>query len=99
MKNQPMRPGVPFAKLFPKATPEAIDLLQRMLVFDPAKRVSVEEALEHPYLASLHNLEDEPVADSSFSFDFEKEDLTEARLKELIFEYVLVWRCTCHHSG
>ncbi|RAW28215.1 Extracellular signal-regulated kinase 1 [Phytophthora cactorum] len=89
MKNQPMRPGVPFAKLFPKASPEAIDLLQRMLVFDPIKRISVEEALEHPYLASLHNLEDEPVADSCFSFDFEKEDLTESRLKELIFEEIL----------
>ncbi|KAL4138845.1 hypothetical protein PRIC2_002348 [Phytophthora ramorum] len=89
MKNQPVRPGVPFAKLFPKASPEAVDLLQRMLVFDPAKRISVEEALEHPYLASLHNMEDEPVADSFFSFDFEKEDLTEARLKELIFEEIL----------
>ncbi|GMF65624.1 unnamed protein product [Phytophthora lilii] len=99
MKNQPMRPGVPFAKLFPKATPEAIDLLQRMLVFDPAKRISVEEALEHPYLASLHNLEDEPVADSSFSFDFEKEDLTEARLKELIFEYVVLCLPSCHQHG
>eukprot|EP00644_Phytophthora_capsici_P001030 jgi/Phyca11/9954/fgenesh1_pm.PHYCAscaffold_43_\ len=89
MKNQPMRPGVPFSKLFPKATPEAVNLLQRMLVFDPVKRISVEEALEHPYLASLHNLEDEPVADSIFSFDFEKEDLTESRLKELIFEEIL----------
>ncbi|KAL4161961.1 hypothetical protein PRNP1_002509 [Phytophthora ramorum] len=34
-------------------------------------------------------MEDEPVADSFFSFDFEKEDLTEARLKELIFEEIL----------
>lgn len=89
MKSQPMRPGVPFGKLFPKASPEALDLLQRMLVFDPAKRISVEEALGHPYMASLHNLEDEPVADSCFSFDFEKEDLTESRLKELIFEEIL----------
>ncbi|KAI9921737.1 hypothetical protein PsorP6_000132 [Peronosclerospora sorghi] len=88
MKNQPVRPGTSFAKLFPKATPEAIDLLQRMLVFDPAKRISVEEALAHSYLASLHSLEDEPVAESAFSFDFEKEELTESRLKELIFEYV-----------
>ncbi|CAI5720521.1 unnamed protein product [Peronospora destructor] len=88
MQNQPVRPGMSFAKLFPTAAPEAIDLLQRMLLFDPAKRISVEEALEHPYLASLHNLGDEPVADSVFSFDFEKEDLTESRLKELIYEEI-----------
>ncbi|CAH0487216.1 unnamed protein product [Peronospora farinosa] len=88
MQSQPVRPGMSFAKLFPNAAPEAIDLLQHMLLFDPAKRISVEEALEHPYLASLHNLEDEPVADSVFSFDFEKEDLTKSRLKELIYEEI-----------
>lgn len=86
MKNQPMKPGVPFAKLYPATNPVAIDLLEKMLVFDPTKRISVEEALEHPYLDSLHNAEDEPVAESVFSFDFEKEELTKTRLQELIFE-------------
>ncbi|GAB9474283.1 Cmgc/mapk protein kinase [Globisporangium polare] len=88
MKNQPMKPGVPFAKLYPTTNPAAIDLLEKMLVFDPAKRISVEEALEHPYLDSLHNAEDEPVAESVFSFDFEKEELTKTRLQELIFEEI-----------
>lgn len=90
MKNQPMKPAIPFNKLFPTAKPTAIDLLEKMLVFDPAKRISVEKALEHPYLESLHNVEDEPIADSTFSFDFEKEELTKIRLQELIFEYVLL---------
>lgn len=88
MKNQPMKPGIPFAKIFPTAKPAAIDLLEKMLVFDPAKRISVEEALDHPYLESLHNVEDEPVAEKHFSFDFEKEDLTKLRLQELIYEEI-----------
>ncbi|TYZ64105.1 hypothetical protein PybrP1_009132 [[Pythium] brassicae (nom. inval.)] len=88
MKNQPMKPGVPFSKLYPTTNPAAIDLLEKMLVFDPAKRISVGEALEHPYLDSLHNVDDEPEADTVFSFDFEKEELTKTRLQELIFEEI-----------
>ncbi|KAJ0400259.1 hypothetical protein ATCC90586_009312 [Pythium insidiosum] len=34
MKNQPIKPGIPFAKMFPTAKPAAIDLLEKMLVFD-----------------------------------------------------------------
>jgi hypothetical protein len=30
-----------------------------MLVFDPSKRISVDDALKHEYLASLHCPEDE----------------------------------------
>jgi len=33
-----------------QSTPEAVNLLQEMLRFDPAKRITVEEALKHPYL-------------------------------------------------
>ncbi|KAF1313731.1 Cmgc/mapk protein kinase, partial [Globisporangium splendens] len=105
MKSQPMKPGVPFSKLYPATNPMAIDLLERVLVFDPAKRISVEEALAHPYLDSLHNADDEPVADSSFSFDFEKEELTKTRLQELIFECVhqililLLWKVVVTDAG
>lgn len=36
-----------------------IDLLKKMLTFDPAKRITAKEALEHPYLRALHNVTDE----------------------------------------
>ncbi|GLD98582.1 hypothetical protein PINS_up007299 [Pythium insidiosum] len=98
MKNQPIKPGIPFAKMFPTAKPAAIDLLEKMLVFDPSKRISVEEALDHPYLDSLHNIEDEPVAESNFSFDFEKEELTKTRLQELIFEEICKFHPEVQHS-
>ncbi|OQR83793.1 sporangia induced mitogen-activated protein kinase [Achlya hypogyna] len=88
MKGQPNKPKVPLDKLFPNAKPNALDLLDKMLVFDPSKRISVEEALEHPYLESLHNNDDEPKARPP-DFDFEKEQLTKRRLQELIFEEVV----------
>lgn len=48
---------------------QAIDLLERILVFDPYKRITVDEALGHPYLASLHDINDEPTCDSYFGQD------------------------------
>lgn len=56
-------------QLYPHADPQALDLLGRMLVFDPAKRISVQEALAHPWLAALHDESDEPVAEVPFTFD------------------------------
>lgn len=37
-------------RLSPQTTDEAVQLLQALLQFDPDKRISVEEALRHPYL-------------------------------------------------
>jgi len=53
------------------STDEALDLLERLLGFDPATRITVEEALEHPYLSIWHDPNDEPECPSQFDFDFE----------------------------
>ncbi len=55
---------------------QAIDLIERMLVFDPTQRITVEAALEHPYLAALHDANDEPSCATPFEFDFETDTLT-----------------------
>ena len=39
----------------PCAPVEALDLLERMLIFDPSRRISVDEALSHPFLASVRD--------------------------------------------
>ena len=57
----PIRPWVPFTQMFPHTNPLALDLLAKMLNFDPAKRITREQALEHPYLAVWHDPTDEPV--------------------------------------
>ncbi len=56
----PLKSGVPFAQLFPDASPAALDLLSHMLVFSPAKRWTVEQCIAHPYLRRLHDPTDEP---------------------------------------
>jgi mitogen-activated protein kinase 7 len=47
--------------MFPHANPLALDLLAKMLNFDPARRITCDQALEHPYLAVWHDPTDEPV--------------------------------------
>jgi mitogen-activated protein kinase 7 len=82
VRNLPFMPKIPFNRVFPAANPQgiklhvttlivALDLLERLLAFDPAQRITVEEALEHPYLAIWHDPTDEPDAPSQFEFDFE----------------------------
>ncbi|XP_062358341.1 mitogen-activated protein kinase 9 isoform X9 [Cinclus cinclus] len=62
VENRPKYPGIKFEELFPDwifpsesdrdklKTSQARDLLSKMLVVDPDKRISVDEALRHPYI-------------------------------------------------
>ncbi len=35
--------------------------VSKLLQFNPDKRITAEQALEHPYVAQFHNKDDEPV--------------------------------------
>lgn len=91
IKSLPFKPRVPFEQLFPDANPLALDLLRRLLAFDPAERITCDEALRHPYLAVWHDPADEPVCSSKFDFSFEQVDDIES-MKKLILNEVISFR-------
>lgn len=45
--------------MYPNADGDAHDLLKKLLMFNPDKRITVEEALDHPYVTQFHNIEEE----------------------------------------
>uniref|UniRef100_A0A3Q0RUQ4 Mitogen-activated protein kinase 15 n=1 Tax=Amphilophus citrinellus TaxID=61819 RepID=A0A3Q0RUQ4_AMPCI len=56
-----LKPQVPLEGLLqPSVPPDALDLLKGFLVFNPDKRLTAEQALQHPYVARFHNPAKEP---------------------------------------
>jgi len=49
--KQPPSPPLDWARLFPRATVEELQLMRGMLEFDPIKRLTAADALRHPYFA------------------------------------------------
>lgn len=88
----PPPPRQDWAALFRGCNPRGVDLLGRMLVFDPSKRISAAEVLCHPYLATYHDAADEPVGEpipaSLFEFDNYKDVLTTKDLKKMLWNEI-----------
>ncbi|XP_031100948.1 mitogen-activated protein kinase 3-like [Ipomoea triloba] len=88
IRQLPLRPRQQLANVFPHVHPLAIDLVDKMLTFNPSKRITVEEALAHPYLAQLHDKSDEPICPVPFT-DFEKQAYGEEQIKDMIYQEAL----------
>ena len=87
--------------MFPKTSDLALDLLEKLLAFNPVKRITVEEALRHPYLEPYHDPEDEPTAEAIpeefFDFDKNKDTLTKEELKRRL-PFVIVCFVADHNT-
>lgn len=71
----------PLNLLYPHADPLVLDLLSKMLIFNPDKRITVEEAMLHPYLEQYHDPSDEPVAEQPFTFECDVDDIGKQAIK------------------
>ncbi len=67
--------------LYPGAGEEAIDLLSRILIFNPYFRISVDEALSHGFFKKVRKTEKEVSSEVSIEIEFEKEHLDRKKLR------------------
>ncbi|KZS94596.1 kinase-like protein [Sistotremastrum niveocremeum HHB9708] len=77
VRSLPLKKRRPFSKLLPAAEPEAVDLLTKLLTLDPDVRLTVVQALEHPWMSAYHeaNVDDEPECPTKFDRWREQERL------------------------
>ena len=62
------RNPVDFTERYPQANPLAVDLLEKLLKFHPKNRITVDQALKHPYFTELYDESDTQVQVVPFAF-------------------------------
>lgn len=92
IKSLKKLPKIPFNKIYKDANPLALDLLDKMLMFNPHERITVDEALAHPYFKSLHNVKSENECKVAFDFEFEKIHMTKEVLQEFMWKEIQIFR-------
>ncbi len=93
LKTFTPRPRVDFRELYPAASKEAIDLINKMLLFNPYFRITVAEVLAHPFFEGVRDKAKEITTSEPIILSFEKEgDLDAGRLRELFVEEIEYYR-------
>ncbi|CAM40695.1 putative mitogen activated protein kinase [Leishmania braziliensis MHOM/BR/75/M2904] len=85
LKKKGYRPRPDWRQRYPNASVQALDLLRRMLVFNPKQRITVLQAMRHPFLDQLHDDADDSITYTPFHFDEQKQK-TVLDVKRAIYE-------------
>lgn len=92
LKSFSPKKKVDFKEIYPGSSAEALDFINKTVVFNPMKRMSIEECLAHPYLSKVRDPKREIVAGGSIKMDFEKEgELSAKRLRELFVDEIRIY--------
>jgi mitogen-activated protein kinase 1/3 len=84
----PNRPKTDLQKVYPGATSEAIDFLQKTLVFNPFFRITLDDCFSHPFFAKVRKAEKEKNDSQAVILEFEKMELSKEKLRLLFLEEV-----------
>lgn len=83
---------VPWKEILPNAPDEALDLLEKMLKFDPDKRISIENAMKHKYFDDLPmEVDEKPEPVCKYDFEFEDQDLSSHDIRDLILHEIMLY--------
>lgn len=88
----PKSERVNLATVYPGAGEEAIDLLHKILVFNPYFRLTIDDCLEHTFFKKCRKSEKEQDAKEVIQFDWEKEHLDRQLLRQHFIEEILFFK-------
>lgn len=88
----PKRDRVDLSTIYPGAGEEAIDLLHKILVFNPYFRSTIDDCLEHPFFKKVRKSDKEMIAADTIKFDWEKEHLDRKKLREHFIEEIMFFK-------
>ncbi|XP_055749636.1 mitogen-activated protein kinase 15-like isoform X2 [Salvelinus fontinalis] len=91
-----LRPQVPLEDLLqPSVPPDALDLVCRLLVFNPDKRLTAEQALQHVYVSRFHNPDKEPGLDHAVILPVDDDvQLSVVQYRNKLYKMILEKRTT-----
>ena len=80
-------PRTDLRKKFPGTPPEGIDFLDKLLVFNPYFRMTLEDAINHPFFDNVRS-EHNNCDGSKVILDFEKKELEIHDLRKLFIKEI-----------
>eukprot|EP01028_Stygiella_incarcerata_P011218 TRINITY_DN623_c0_g2_i3.p1 TRINITY_DN623_c0_g2~~TRINITY_DN623_c0_g2_i3.p1 ORF type:complete len:392 (-),score=87.35 TRINITY_DN623_c0_g2_i3:541-1716(-) len=89
IESIPTAPATDLAKMFPTAGADALDLIGKLLVFNPDGRLTADEALAHPYVSMFHDPSQEHVCEKPIKIPFDdntKYSISDYR--DMLYKYI-----------
>lgn len=93
------RPGVAWSTIYPFASAESLDLLGRLLRWEPNSRLDVELTIAHAFFIKIRDITCEPASRSVFSFGKEENESDLSRLHELLKDEVAAFQTERSRNG
>lgn len=89
VQSLPKRERLPLSQKLRTTDHDALNLLEKMLVFDPQKRITAAASLSQEYVSPYHDPTDEPVAARKFDWTFNDLNLAIEVWKSVMYDEIL----------
>lgn len=95
LEESPNIKRMTLSQMIPQASELAIDLISKLLTYDPAKRLTSLEALQHPFFKDFYDPETDKSLNSGtpikyYDFEFEQYKMNKDIIKELILDEIIL---------
>ena len=81
--------GSEWKTLFPKAPENALDMLGKLMKYNPHQRITAKDGLTHPYCAQFHDPQTEPQAVTNVSIPIhDNKKLSTNKYRELLYDSI-----------